>query len=349
VRVRDGDAVEAEISAALLSDGAPAYEISGTKPEPPAAGVARFADPAERLLSHLASANGSSRERIYRRYDQMVGVDTVVGPGADAAVLRLKGRRDGIALALDANVDLGAEPFLAAAASVAEACRNLVCVGARPLGLTDCVNAGNPERATGAWQLTRTIDGLAAAARALDVPFVSGNVSLYNASGGRDIVPTAVVGAVGQLDDVARAIPAGIGHDGETLVLLGGLDLDLAREARLQRAILDAHEQDLVSAAHDPGEGGVAVALAEMALRGGSGARVRLVGDPFARALGAVVVATRDAASLERLAARHDVPTMRLGVVGGAALRIDDVLEVLVSELDAAYRRGLPEALGLGR
>jgi phosphoribosylformylglycinamidine synthase len=296
----------------------------------------------------LGSPNIASRERIYRRYDQMVGSDTVLGPGADAAVLRLKGRGDGIALAIDADPELGAaDPWLGAAASVVEACRNLVCVGARPLALTDCVNAGNPERANGAWQLTRTIDGLAEAAEALGVPFVSGNVSLYNASGGRDIAPAAVVGAVGALEDVSRAIPPGIGEDGDILVLLGAHDLDLAREKRLHALLLQAHARGLLSAAHDLGEGGLAVALAEMALRGGKGARIRYAGDAFARALGAVLVVTRDAAALEAFARVHDVPLMPLGIVGGTSVVIEGTLDVPLAACARAYRDGLPAALGL--
>ena len=140
------------------------------------------------LLDLLASPAIASRRVIYRTYDQMVGTDTVVGPGADAAVMRIKGRSDGIALAIDAQPRLAAiDPFVGAAAAVAEATRNLVCMGATPLAITDCINVGNPERPKGAWQLTRTIEGIAAACDALGVPVVSGNVSLYNAMHGTDI------------------------------------------------------------------------------------------------------------------------------------------------------------------
>ena len=344
VRVREDGAVTAEISARLLSDGAPTYAVHGAAPS--------LAQPVrsstESLLQLLAGANVCSRERIYRRYDQMVGIDTVIGPGADAAVLRLRGRRDGIAVSLDANPDLAADPYLAAAATVAEACRNLVCVGARPLGLTDCINAGNPERPHGAWQLTRTIDGLAEAARALAVPFVSGNVSLYNASGGRDIVATAVVGAVGAIDDVARAIPPGIGGEGNHLVVLGGVDLDLQRERRLQRVMLDAAASGWIAAAHDVGEGGIAVAVAEMAIRGGRGARVRAgLADLFTRSLGSIVVATREPERLLERCVRDGVPAAIIGAVVGERLVIDGVLDIAVAECERAFRSGLATALGL--
>ena len=345
VRVRDSDALCAEISAALLADGAPTYEISGASRSQ--------SQPSRRdddtLLQLLASANVCSRQRIYRRYDQMVGIDTVLAPGADAAVLRLKGRDDAIAITVDANPDLGAiDPYLAAAATVAEACRNLVCVGARPLGLTDCINAGNPDRPHGAWQLTRTIDGLADAARALELPFVSGNVSLYNASHGRDVVATAVVGAVGKLDDVDHAIAAGIGSEGETLLVLGGTDLDLARERRLQRVILELLAARRASAAHDVGEGGIAVAVAEMAIRGKRGARlVSGIVDLYARSLGSIVVASPDPAAIVDRCARDAVPVAIIGEVIGERLVIDGVLDVAVADCERAYRSGLASALGL--
>ena len=345
VRVRDGDTTVAEVGARLLAEDAPSYAIAGAPP----AQERGFRRSTESLLQQLASANVCSRERIYRRYDQMVGVDTVLGPGADAAVLRLKGRADGIAVTIDANPDLAdADPQLAAAATVAEACRNLLCVGARPLGLTDCINAGNPERPHGAWQLTSTIDGLAQAARAFGLPFVSGNVSLYNASGGHDIVATAVVGAVGKLDDVSRAIPAGIGNEGDTLVVLGANDLDLDRERRLHRVVLEAATNGRLSAAHDVGVGGIAVAVAEMAIRGQHGARLQAgVENLLTRSFGSVVLAVRDTAWLSEKCSRERLPLAIIGVVQGDRLIIDGVLDVAVAECEQAYRTGLATALDL--
>ena len=345
VRVREDGAIVAEISAALLADGAPTYSLAPAAPSQ----VRPARDGGQTLLQLLASANVSSRERIYRRYDQMVGVDTVVGPGADAAVLRLRGRADAIAVTVDANPELAAsDPYLAAAATVAEACRNLVCVGARPLGLTDCINAGNPDRPHGAWQLTQTIEGLADAAGALALPFVSGNVSLYNAAGGRDILATAVVGAVGRLDDVARAVPAGIGGDGATLVVLGGADLDLARERRLHDAVLELAARGWIDAAHDVGAGGIATAIAEMAIRGRRGAQVSAGGaDVFARALGSIVVATREPERVLERCSRDAVPAAIIGTVRGDRLVIDGVLDVAIADCEREYRAGLPRALGL--
>src|SRR5213078_3289017 len=170
------------------------------------------------LLDLLASPAIASRRVIYRTYDQMVGTDTVVGPGADAAVMRIKGRADGIALAIDAQPRLAAlDPFVGAAAAVAEATRNLVCMGATPLAITDCLNLGNPDRPKGAYQLERTVAGVRAACEALGVPVVSGNVSLYNATRGVDIWPTAVIGAVGHLSEVTRHIPVTSGRPGDVV------------------------------------------------------------------------------------------------------------------------------------
>src|SRR5213594_734305 len=185
----------------------------------------------------------------------MVGTDTVLGPGADAAVLRIKGRPDGIAVAIDAQPRVAAiDPFAGAALAVAEATRNLVCVGATPLAITDCLNLGNPERPRGAYELERTIDGIRAACEALGVPVVSGNVSLYNASVS---LGASAYGAAHGLHE-------------------GPVSLDLALEARLQRFVLAAHAAGALRAAHDRSDGGLGVALAELAIRDGVGMKVTL-------------------------------------------------------------------------
>jgi phosphoribosylformylglycinamidine synthase II len=208
LEVREGPSVVAAVPPSALADGAPEYDLSPLidaypSPELNPAGADAAADVrASRtsdkigieLLDVLGSPAVASRRVLYRTYDQMVGTDTVVGPGADAAVLRLKGRTDGIALAIDAQPRIAAiDPYVGAAAAVAEATRNVVCVGAEPIAITDCLNLGNPERPRGAMQLERTIAGIRDACGALGIPVVSGNVSLYNATSGADIWPTAVI------------------------------------------------------------------------------------------------------------------------------------------------------------
>jgi phosphoribosylformylglycinamidine (FGAM) synthase-like enzyme len=329
------------------------------------------------LLDLLASPAVASRSVIYRTYDQMVGTDTVLGPGADAALLRIKGRKDGIAIAIDAQPRVAAlDPFVGAASAVAEALRNLVCVGATPLAITDCLNLGNPERPEGAWQLERTIAGISAACDALGVPVVSGNVSLYNATRGADIWPTAVIGAVGHIEDVTRYIPVTSGRPGDVVMLAGSASvglgasaygasigvhdvapsIDLALEARLQRFMLAAHQAGTVRAAHDRAEGGLAVALAELALRDRIGMKVTL---PAVRGIdkrvalfgegpsGVVLVLGPSLESQVRaLAAQYDVPVWTLGTIGGDLLEIAPVLGLPIAALVDAHSHGLARALG---
>jgi phosphoribosylformylglycinamidine synthase II len=385
-----GDDVVASLPPALLADEAPEYDISKWAAAPRSGEAAsgrgsvaagRTEQPTHKigleLLDLLASPAVASRAVIYRTYDQMVGTDTVLGPGADAALLRIKGRSDGIAIAIDAQPRVAAlDPFVGAASAVAEALRNIVCVGAEPLAITDCLNLGNPERPEGAWQLERTIAGISAACAALDVPVVSGNVSLYNATRGADIWPTAVIGAVGRLEDVTRHIPVTTGRPGDVVILAGSAQvalgasaygaamgvhegpvaIDLALEARLQRFVLAAHGAGILRAAHDRAEGGLAVALAELALRDRVGMKVTL---PAVRGIdkrvalfgegpsGVVLVLGPSLeAQLRALAAQHEVPVWTLGSIGGDLLEIAPVLGLPVASLVEAHGQGLSLALG---
>jgi phosphoribosylformylglycinamidine synthase II len=395
--ITSGDETVASLPPALLADEAPEYDISkwaeaprrgdiegesgGAAADSSGATASRDERPLHKigleLLDLLASPAVASRAVIYRTYDQMVGTDTVLGPGADAALLRIKGRSDGIAVAIDAQPRLAAlDPFVGAASAVAEALRNLVCVGAEPLAITDCLNLGNPERPEGAWQLERTIAGIKAACDALGVPVVSGNVSLYNATRGADVWPTAVIGAVGHVDDVTKHIPVTTGRPGDVVMLAGSaqvalgasaygasidmhegpVTIDLALEARLQRFVLAAHRAGLVRAAHDRAEGGLGVALAELALRDrigmkvvlpavrGIDRRVALFGEgPSAIVL---VLGPSLESQMRALAAQHDVALWTLGTIGGDLLEIAPVLGMPIASLVAAHSGGLARALG---
>src|SRR4029077_1700683 len=246
LRIFDADQLVASLPPRSLADDAPEYDISdlaatysGTDGGAVGGVGAPSPEPHQmsakiglELLDLLASPAVTSRRAIYRTYDQMVGTDTVVGPGADAAVMRIKGRADGIAIAIDAQPRLAAlDPFVGAAAAVAEATRNLVCMGATPLAITDCLNIGNPERPKGAWQLTRTIEGITAACEALSVPVVSGNVALENATQGADTWPPAFIGAVGQLADVKKHIPPTSGKPGDLVLFAGSAQVSLGASA----------------------------------------------------------------------------------------------------------------------
>jgi phosphoribosylformylglycinamidine synthase len=322
------------------------------------ASVAPEGDPEEALLALLDSPNLGSRAWIYRQYDQLVQGGTVIGPGGDAALVRVKredgsATRKGIALSVDCNPRwCWLDPYTGAVAAVAEAARNVACTGARPLALTNCLNFGNPERPEIMWEFAEATRGMADAAIALGTPVVSGNVSFYNETSGRAIFPTPTIGVVGLLEDWERHAVAHFPEAGLAIVLLGenreelggsewlaqrrGLEaghppvVDLAHERRLSELLHDAIAEGLVGSAHDVADGGLAVALAECCITGPTrlGARVELA-DPirpdallFGESTGRVVTTTRDAEALLRLARSRGVPAQLLGETGGAALRI---------------------------
>ncbi|MBV8856526.1 MAG: phosphoribosylformylglycinamidine synthase subunit PurL [Acidobacteria bacterium] len=261
----------------------------------------------------LASPNLASKSWVYRQYDHMVRTNTAVLPGADAAVVRIKETRRALAMSLDGNGRYCAvSPREGARLVVAEAARNVVCVGARPLAVTNCLNFASPERPEVMWSFSEVIDGMAEACEALSTPVVSGNVSFYNETEGRGIHPTPVIGMVGLVEDVRRVVTQGFKREGHLVALVGtsGEDLsaseyeatvlgrgveeliasgarvpslDLGRELAVQRAVLLAAEEGLLQSAHDCSDGGLAVALAECCFsslgRGALGATVTLDGE----------------------------------------------------------------------
>lgn len=249
------------------------------------------ADLGEVFLKLLASPTIADKEWVFRQYDHMVQVNTAFLPGADAALLRIKGSRKALAVTLDCNsLYTLLDPKTGAEIAVAEACRNLACVGARPIGVTNCLNFGNPEKPEVMWQFEQAVDGLAEACRTFGIPVTGGNVSFYNDTEGLSIHPTPVLGIVGILDDIRKAVSPGFKAPGDAVVLLGenleelggseyvrvvhGLEagappaLELEREKRIQDCLLEAIEAGLVRSAHDLSEGGLAVALAECAFHG---------------------------------------------------------------------------------
>ena len=255
--------------------------------------------PSDVLLKLLASPNIASKEWVYRQYDHQVQTNTVAAPGADAAVLRVKGTKKGLALSTDGNGRLCyLDPFVGGMIAVAEACRNVSCTGAEPIALTDCLNFGNPEKPETYYQLEQCILGMAEACRALNVPVISGNVSLYNETQGEGIYPTPIIGCLGLLEDVRANVGIGFQQEGDLIVLLGALEpsdgasslagseflelihslvagqpsLDIEAEAALQRACRRLVAGGVISSAHDCSDGGLAVALAESCIAGGLGA-----------------------------------------------------------------------------
>jgi phosphoribosylformylglycinamidine synthase subunit PurL len=256
------DEVVGSIPATLLTDECPRYEIEQAKPD---------AWPAEH--SELSDENRASKEWIFEQYDQLVGSRTVRRPGLDAGVLRLRPSLRGLAVSLQGPRPGESDPFAAGVQAVLGAARNVACAGGEPLGLTDCLNFGNPEKPAIAYELAQAIEGIAQAADALGIPVVSGNVSLYNDTDGRSIPPTPVVGCVGLVADV-RNIPSRW-EPGDVVLLAQAPEDSLAAEAALIRFLWKA--APLLTLCHDVGYAGLEHALAEAAEWSGREADVDLV------------------------------------------------------------------------
>jgi phosphoribosylformylglycinamidine synthase II len=370
LRVFDGETVVGDLPVTALVDECPAYDLAPREaatpvyPAPPRV-LGDGLDAGGTLLALLGSANLASRRWAFEQYDCLVGSRTVRRPEqADAAVLMLE-HAGAIAVSIDGNGRrVAVDPYRGAVEAVLECSANLACVGAEPLGLTNCLNFGNPEKPHIAWQLTRAVAGLGDACRALGVPVVGGNVSLYNEGGGGPIYPTPVVGVVGELPDPARAGRLGFGVAGDAVALItaswapsevgselaklrgdaleGALPAaELGALRALHAAIRQAVRSGALRSAHDVAEGGVAVALAECCIAGGVGARVALGGAPlFAEGPGAFLVS----GPAEAMAA-FGAAARVIGEVGGDALAIAGELDLPVAELARVHSDGLAELL----
>jgi phosphoribosylformylglycinamidine synthase subunit PurL len=384
LRIRDGfdGAVLADVPAASLAHDAPLYDRPRQRPgnaderalddptdDEPAG------DPGEDLLAMLVDPAW-----VHRQYDSQLFLNTVVGPGRDAALLRLQGpglpvSARGIALTTDSNPRWCAlDPRVGTALTVAEAVANLACVGATAQAVVNCLNFGNPEHPEVMWQLSEAVDGMSEACRALGLPVIGGNVSLYNESAGVDIDPTPVVGLLGVVETLVAAPPGWSWHDADTVFLVG------AREAAGERpfplggtrwatrrgrrggrlpdfdpapfaasvafvvsevAAVCAGRVSDVTAVHDVGAGGLATALAEVCAatsRGLSVEGLAGVGELFAEFPGRFIVASADPDAFASRAAVSDVPVTVLGVVGGSRLRLSDLIDIDVEEI--SRRRG---------
>jgi len=282
----------------------------------------------------------------------MVQTNTVVAPGQGAAVLRIKGSEKGLALGLgSAGLIRAEDPWLGGALAVAEACRNVACVGARPIALTDCLNFGDPEHDIVWAALNGAVDGIRDACLALDVPIISGNVSLYNETEGEPIVSTPIVGALGLIENVENHARAAFAEN-QTVWLMGGAtaELDLAFERRLQECVIGLIGAGIVQTAADVGEGGLGVALSELALAGGVGFTadrpwtVHASSETlFAESPSRIIVASRDGqdAKIESACARAGIPALRLGITDGRHIQIGDLISLPLDEAYARWSRGL--------
>jgi phosphoribosylformylglycinamidine synthase len=353
LRVRFHGAVVAEVPVRALADEAPVYEKPTARPawqdalgafDPPVLATADRA--AEALLALLASPGVASKEWVYRQYDQQVGINSLVLPGSDAGVLRIKGSRIGVAVTTDCNARfVYLDPRAGTAMAVAEAARNLSVSGARPLGLTDCLNFGSPERPEILWQFKESVAGLTEACRALEIPVVGGNVSFYNETLGQAILPTPVIGMAGILDDAEARCTQWFATPGDRVALLGpdAVSLGAAIGARL------------LASAHDCAEGGLAVTLAESCVSGprpagadvdlgsvGARADLTLFGEGPSRVV--VSVKAEAVRHFEQLMSEFRVPWRFIGTVGGERLVVrageTPLVDLDLDRIAGAWRGG---------
>ena len=340
----------------------------------PADGPALRAD----LLALIGSPGLADKSWVTDQYDRYVRGDTVLAMPEDGGLVRVDEATGlGIALATDGNGRYcRLDPYLGTQLALSEAYRNVAATGARPLAVTNCLNFGSPEDPAVMWQFAEAVRGLADGCAALGVPVTGGNVSFYNQTGTVAIHPTPVIGVLGVHDDVRRRVGVGFSGDAGTLVLLGRTEPefggsawahvrhghlggrppmpDLDAERRLAALLAAAAADGLLSAAHDLSDGGLAVALAESCLRGGTGCTVRLPGDPFtalfSESAGRAVVAVRPGAdeAFGRLAEEHGVPAVAIGSTGGDSLIVDGGFAIPLAELAAVHARTLPALFGPG-
>ena len=384
-RIMDGQEIVAEVPIALVTDP-PLYRPKGVKPawleplqELDLKGIKDVkGNVSPVLLQLLSSPNIANKEWIYRQYDHQVQINTVIPPGGDAAVLRVKGTKKGIALTADGNGRYCyLSPFPGGAIAVAEAARNLSCAGAEPIAITNCLNFGNPEKLDVYYQLEQCIRGMAQACKILGVPVVSGNVSLYNETKNEPVYPTPVIGMLGLIEDIEHICTMGFKNEDDIVMLLGGdsngedglggseyleqvhnlvagtpaIDLDL--EGKVQRCCREAIAQGILNSAHDCSDGGLAVALAESCIAGKIGIRAkcktngRLDRALFGEQQSRIVVSLEPSKlrALEKLATKHRVPLTKLGVVGGNYLIVEDAIGLAVDELTDAWKGSLARAM----
>jgi len=380
LRVLDQGQVVAEIPAKALADDGPRYE----RPYSPPAyqdmltnlnydSIPDVKDANAALLTLLSSPTIASKRWVYEQYDHMVRTNTIVRPGSDAAVVRIKGTNKAVAMTVDCNGRYCLlHPYEGARLAVVEAARNLVCSGAEPIGLTDCLNFGNPERPDIMWQFVLAIEGLKDACEHFNIPIVSGNVSFYNETNGLSIYPTPMLGMVGLIDEADRAMTQWFRDEGDAIVLLGKTREDLGGseylkvlqhreqgsppflsldiEKALQDFALKVIHEGLVQSAHDCSDGGLAVALAECCVSGpraAQGAVVKLgLGSLrrdallFGESQSRIILSTRPTAveSILSRAAEAGVPAAQIGTVGGGRL----VVEVEPGKVGDGCRINLP-------
>ena len=387
VRIFDKDDEVSSTPVVTLTD-APEYKFTGKKPDwlsdKQKADITEIPLPLKPpewiLLQMLSAPNIASKFPIYRQYDYHVQTNTVVEPGGDAAVLRLKGSKRGIAVSTDCNGRICyLDPEVGTIIAVAEACRNLSVTGAEPVALTDGLNFGNPETPDVQYQLAQSIAGMGRAAEAFGIPIVSGNASLYNQSSGQDIFPTPIIGSLGLLEDVEKHVTAGFKNDGDLILVLGShntwdninglagseyLDLihnqvigqpkiNLDLEIRTQSACREAINKDLLSSAHDVSDGGIAIAITESAVIGDIGCSIvenpgnRWDAAMFGESQSRIVISLpkHNLQEIEDIANEFKVPIKQIGKVGGEYINFGSgTVSLLLCDAKDAWENGFSRA-----
>jgi phosphoribosylformylglycinamidine synthase len=385
LRVKEKGVVVADVPNTALTDEAPVYKRPMREPAGrdelhriPREALQAVPRPTDALFTLLSAPTIASKRWIFEQYDYMVRTNTIAQAGMTAGVVRIKGTPRALAMSVDGNGRFCLlDPRRGARLALAEAARNVACAGARPIGATNCLNFGNPERPEIMWQFAEAVAGLGEACRALAIPITGGNVSLYNETDGRPILPTPVIGVVGLIEDASRVVTRVFPDAGLDIVLLGashgelggseylhtvhgltrGLPpaLDLTAEGALQTLVADLISRGVARSAHDCSEGGLAVTLAECCFEGGGvGASItmagtisdggvdRLAATLFGESASRVIVSVAPAETAALLAAARDagVPAAALGRTGGSTIRVtvDDTRVIDCSVLEAEAR-----------
>ncbi|HCD09997.1 MAG TPA: phosphoribosylformylglycinamidine synthase subunit PurL [Thermoanaerobacter sp.] len=380
IRVIKEGKIVAEVPAKSLTEGAPQYvreeEVPKWQEDVNKLDINEVKPPEDMnkaLKDVISSLNVASKEWIYSQYDYMVRTDTVITPGMDAAVVRIKGTKKAVALTTDCNGRYCyLDPYIGSQIAVAEAARNLCMVGAKPIGVTDCLNFGNPEKKEIYWQLKNSIFGIAKTCETLQIPVVSGNVSLYNENEEGAIYPTPVIGMAGLIEDVSKICTMDFKKERDVIIILGenkgeiggseylkvcfGMvkgqppQIDLEEEKRLQELVLKLIEEGLINSSHDISEGGFVVALVESAISGKKGAKislqtslredVELFSESQSRAL--ITVSPEKVEEVLKIAYEYQVPAQKVGVVEGKDIAIEvngkRIIDLPLEVLEESWR-----------
>ncbi|KUJ89853.1 MAG: phosphoribosylformylglycinamidine synthase II [Thermoanaerobacter thermocopriae] len=380
IRVIKEGKIVAEVPAKSLTEGAPQYvreeEVPKWQEDVNKLDINEVKPPEDMnkaLKDVISSLNVASKEWIYSQYDYMVRTDTVITPGMDAAVVRIKGTKKAVALTTDCNGRYCyLDPYIGSQIAVAEAARNLCMVGAKPIGVTDCLNFGNPEKKEIYWQLKNSIFGIAKTCETLQIPVVSGNVSLYNENEEGAIYPTPVIGMAGLIEDVSKICTMDFKKERDVIIILGenkgeiggseylkvcfGMvkgqppQIDLEEEKRLQELVLKLIEEGLINSSHDISEGGFVVALVESAISGKKGAKislqtslredVELFSESQSRVL--ITASPEKVDEVLKIAYEYQVPAQKVGVVEGKDIVIDvngkRIIDLPLEALEESWR-----------